>query len=214
MDTSHGKRSAYIDLDVAEGRAQLRDLVGEADIFIEGYRGGSLAGRGFGPADVAAIRPGVVYVSINCYGHVGPWASRPGWEQLAQTATGIAVTHGSPERPRLLPAAACDYTTGYLAAFGAMTALARQAREGGSWHVKASLCQTAMWIQRAGANIGGDASGVGDAGDLMTASDTPYGRLTHLRPVVTMSATTPRWELPSVPLGTHAPVWDDPAASR
>ena len=83
-----------------------------------------------------------MYTAINCYGHVGPWVERPGWEQLAQTVTGIAVEQGGAPGPRLLPAAATDYNTGYLAALGTMVALARRAREGGSWLVRASLSQT------------------------------------------------------------------------
>ena len=55
-----------------------------------------------------------------------------------------------PERPMLLPAAACDYTTGYLAAYGVLLALARRAREGGSYHVRVSLCQSGMFIHRQG----------------------------------------------------------------
>ena len=47
--------------------------------------------------------------------------------------------------PRLAPAAVNDYSTGYLAAYGTMTALARRATEGGSWHVQVALSQTCMW---------------------------------------------------------------------
>ena len=209
MDTSHGKRSAYLDLDVADEAARLRELVASADVFSQGYRSGSLQRRGFGPAEVAAMQPGIIYVSINCYGHEGPWAARPGWEQLAQTATGIAVTHGSLERPVLIPAAPCDYTTGYLAAYGTMVALARRAVEGGSWHVRASLCQTAMWIQRSGATCDRSrASGFGDVESLTTESDTPWGHLTHLRPVAQMAETPTRWARRTVPLGHDAPVWE------
>ena len=50
--------------------------------------------------------------------------------------------------PVLIPAAACDYTTGYLAALGTMVALWRRSHEGGSYHVRASLCQTGMWFAR------------------------------------------------------------------
>ena len=103
---------------------------------------GALERRGFGPHQLAAIRPGIIYVSINCYGHVGPWRERPGWEQLAQTVTGLATAQGSPDRPQRMPVAACDYTTGYLAALGTLVALGRRAREGGSYHVRASLCQS------------------------------------------------------------------------
>jgi CoA-transferase family III len=164
--------------------------------------------RGLGAEAIARLRQGIIYVSINCYGHEGPWRERPGWEQLAQTVTGIAAAEGSPNRPRLIPAAACDYTTGYLAAYGVMRALAMRAVEGGSWHVRASLCQTAMWIERLGATCDpAAATGVGDPADLMTQTQTPFGRLTHLAPAIHMSETPPRWDLPTVPLGTHAPEW-------
>ena len=208
MDTGHGKRSTFLDLNEAADAATLRDLVTGADVFVQGYRAGAMERRGFGPEELARARPGIVYASINCYGHEGPWRERPGWEQLAQTATGIAAVQGSPKRPQLIPAAACDYTTGYLAAYGVMRALALRASEGGSWHVRASLCQTAMWLQRLGATRDPTAAaGIGQAADLMTESETPFGRLSHLAPAIRMTETPLRWDLPSVPLGTDAAEW-------
>lgn len=208
MDTGHGKRSTLLDLDMSADADTLRGLIRGADVFCQGYRGGAMERRGFGPEEVARLRPGIIYVSINCYGHEGPWRERPGWEQLAQTVTGIAAVQGSPQRPQLVPAAACDYTTGYLAAYGAMIALAKRATEGGSWHVRASLCQTAMWIERLGSTCDPSAAtGFGDPVDLMTQTETPFGRLTHLTPAIRMSETPARWKLPTVPLGTHAAEW-------
>jgi crotonobetainyl-CoA:carnitine CoA-transferase CaiB-like acyl-CoA transferase len=208
IDTGHGKLSAHVDLDDPGGPDRFRALARDGDVFSEGYRSGALERRGFGPADLADLRPGIVYVSINCYGHEGPWRQRPGWEQLAQTVTGLATAQGTPEKPRLVPAAACDYTTGYLAAYGAMAALARRAQEGGSWLVRASLCQTGMWLAGLGATCDPDAAtGVGDPADLLTETDTPHGRLTHLAPVEELSETPTRWERPTVPLGTHPPEW-------
>jgi crotonobetainyl-CoA:carnitine CoA-transferase CaiB-like acyl-CoA transferase len=208
IDTSHGKLSAHVELDEAKGRRTMQELIRGADVFCQGYRSGAMESRGLGPEEVAAMRPGIIYVSINCYGHVGPWRQRPGWEQLAQSVTGIAAVQGSMERPQLIPAAACDYTTGYLAAYGVMTALARRATEGGSWHVRASLCQTAMWFTRLGAVCDpAAATGVGDVADLMMETETAFGRLSHLRPVVRMSETAARWDRPTAPLGTHAAVW-------
>ncbi len=78
MDTNQGKLSAYLDLDVDDQRDRLRSLVSEADVFAQGFRAGALERRGFGPKQLAAARPGIIYVSINCYGHTGPWAGRPG----------------------------------------------------------------------------------------------------------------------------------------
>ena len=45
----------------------------QADVFLQGYRPGSLAARGFGPEAVAALRPGIVCVSLSAFGHTGPW---------------------------------------------------------------------------------------------------------------------------------------------
>ena len=118
MDTSHGKRSTFLDLDDEGDREQLVALASTADVFAQGYRGGAMGRRGLTPEALAERRPGLVYVTMNCYGDVGPWRARPGWEQLAQTVSGIASVQGASGPPVLIPAAACDYTTGYLAALG------------------------------------------------------------------------------------------------
>jgi len=206
MDTGHGKRSCCIELDDPDGIATLRRLASQADVFAQGYRGGSLARRGFGAEDLAAMRPGIVVVTINCYGDFGPWRDRPGWEQMAQTVSGLAVGQGSPEHPALLPAAACDYTTGYLAALGTMAALLRRGREGGSYHVRVSLCQTASWLSHTTSSAP-DATGFGDVGSYLTTSNTPFGRLRHLGPVARLSETPPHWDVPTSPIGSHPPAW-------
>jgi hypothetical protein len=213
IDTGHGKRSAHLDLRSAEGRDALAALVGEADVFSQGYRGRSLERRGFGPEALAEMRPGIIAVSINCYGHEGPWAERPGWEQLAQTTSGIAVEQGQSAvgggDPVLIPAAACDYTTGYLAALGVMRALLLRAREGGSYHVRASLAQTAGWFRSLGRVDPLRARGLEPAEieALRTRSETAWGPVQHLAPVTRMSVTAPRWDQVTVPLGTHEPRW-------
>lgn len=210
IDTGHGKRSALLDLDNTEDAQTLRGLAATADVFSQGYRKGSLERRRFGPEELAEQRPGIIYVSINAYGHVGPWAGRPGWEQLAQTASGIAMDEGTPDAPRLIGAAATDYTTGYLAALGVMTALKRRALEGGSYHVRASLCQTANWLYSFGLFGRGAPQPEMDFGmteSYMTRSDSGFGPLHHLGPILQMSETMPHWDQPTVPLGTHKAKW-------
>ena len=104
---------------------------------------------GLSPEQLARERPGIIYLSVSCYGSGGPLSNRGGWEQIAQSATGICLDNGD-ERPKLLPASACDYTTGYNGAYGVLLALARRAREGGSYHVEVSLCRSGMYMYRQG----------------------------------------------------------------
>lgn len=210
IDTNPGKRSCYLDLDQAADSARLRELTRGADVFSQGYRAGTLERRGFGPQALAELRPGIIAVAINCYGHEGPWAARPGWEQLAQTVTGIAHEHGGTEAAAIIPGAVTDYTTGYLAALGVLRALERRAREGGSWQVRVSLARTAMWIQSL-PRVAADAEPSGI--DLSVVQqhqiemDTAWGRLVRLGPLLRMSETPPHWHLPPVPLGHHPPSW-------
>ena len=208
IETGIGKRQTYVDLNVPEDVEVMRELLRDADVFSQGYRLGTIARRGFGPEEVARLRAGIVYVSENCYGHVGPWAQRPGWEQLAQAAAGISHREGDGV-PRLAPAAMNDYSTGFLGAYGAMIALAKRATEGGSWHVQASLAQTAMWYVRLGDDNDGANADPGDVTAFLTEMDTPgFGRISFLAPALSMSESQPRWDLPPVMHGTHKPVWE------
>jgi crotonobetainyl-CoA:carnitine CoA-transferase CaiB-like acyl-CoA transferase len=217
-DTGHGKLSAYLDLREPKDVETLRALVREADVFSQGYRPGTLAARGFSPETLAGLRPGIVVVSLCAFGHVGPWASRRGFDTVVQTVSGITrrqghLFPGAEPGPQFYPASAIDYITGYLMAFGALAALARRAREGGSWLLRISLAQTGRFIVGRGevpesrlANVPKEFSPE-EIARWSTTSDTPAGRLRHLAPVVQLSETPARWARPSVPLGHHEPAW-------
>ena len=212
IDTGRGKLSAAIDLREAGGRQTLAALLRDADIFVQGYRPGAVAALGFGPQDVARIRPGIVYASLCAYGHDGPWASRRGFDSLVQTASGLnaaeAEAFGSSE-PKPLPAQVLDHAAGYLLAFAAMAALARRAEQGGSWHVRVSLAQTGHWLRQLGRIDGVTYPDPGFDGvtDCLEETSSGFGRLTAVRHAAVMSETPPHWVRPSVPLGTHAPAW-------
>jgi crotonobetainyl-CoA:carnitine CoA-transferase CaiB-like acyl-CoA transferase len=210
-DTNPGKRSAFLDLKAGKGRELLEGLVRGADVFSQGYRAGALDRLGFGPARLAQLRPGIVCVEIDCYGHDGPWRERPGWEQLAQTATGMAVMHGDhqgEDGPKLQPAAVNDYTTGYLAAFGALIALDRRAQSGGSWLVRVSLSRTAMWVRSLGLAEGTiEPLSVTELDAWRVDESSGWGPMRRLRPPVRMSETPAVWTRPAVRLGTDRPDW-------
>ncbi|MBV7482287.1 CoA transferase [Bordetella sp. BOR01] len=213
-DTSHGKRSCFLDLRQSSQADTMRTLLREADVFIDGYRPGRLGSLGFTSDELLRLRPGLVQLSVSCFGPGGPWADRAGWEQVAQAVTGVCHRNGqltSNGRPKLVFAPLCDYTTGYLGALGVMLALARRAREGGSYRVDVSLCQSAMFAQRQGlVDTYQDAPQQLDANELdayTVASDTCYGALKTLGPVLRMSETAPRWAIPTPRLGGDAPAW-------
>ncbi len=220
MDTGHGKLSAFLDLRDAHDIETLRGLVHDADVFSQGYRPGTLGERGFSPEELAKLRPGIVYVSLSAFGRVGPWASRRGFDTVIQTVSGITdrqgrLFPGAAPGPQFYPVSAIDYVSGYLLAFGAMVALARRAREGGSWLVRASLAQTGRWL----VNLGEvPEAGLRDVPKEFTpdeldswriTTESPAGLLRHLGPALQLSETQPYWARPAVPLGTHAPVWPD-----
>ena len=213
IDTGRGKLTSFVDLNSEQGRAQLRDLLTEADIFSQSYRPLALAHLGFSPQDAATINPGIVYVSLSAYGHAGPWAERRGFDSLVQTATGFNHAEGQAaglDGAKELPAQILDHTTGYLMAFGAMMAKARQSREGGSWHVRVSLAQTGRWIWSLGRVPNGlateDLKGEAIAPFVEEAS-SGFGQLKSISHSAKLSKTPAFWAYPSMPLGSHAPQW-------
>jgi crotonobetainyl-CoA:carnitine CoA-transferase CaiB-like acyl-CoA transferase len=213
IDTGHGKRAAEIDLGSADGRATLKQLIAGADVFSQAYRPDSLAARGFGPAELARLHPGIVCVSLSAWGRAGPWAARRGYDTLVQCATGIAHEQGHDAKPAHLPGSALDYLSGYLGAFGAMVALARRATEGGSWLVRLSLARTAEWLKALGRTDGaGDPRAQpmpvpGDFGIRLQRAQTHWGEIEFLGPVLRMSATPPGFERAVRPLGSDEAGW-------
>jgi crotonobetainyl-CoA:carnitine CoA-transferase CaiB-like acyl-CoA transferase len=218
FDTGHGKLSAQLDLRQAADVETLKGLVKQADVFTQGYRPGTLGARGLSPEELAASRPGLVYVSLCAFGHEGPWASRRGFDTVVQAVSGITqrqteVVPGKKPGPDFYPVSAIDYCTGYLMAFGGMVALGRRAREGGSWLVRISLAQVGKWLVDMG-QVPEDAAraaptefGAEELAGWSMTTQTPQGSLRHLGPTVGLSETKPYWARPSVPLGYHKAEW-------
>jgi crotonobetainyl-CoA:carnitine CoA-transferase CaiB-like acyl-CoA transferase len=214
IDTGRGKLTTFIELKSEEGRKQLRDLLAEGDIFSQGYRPRSLAALGFAPEDAAKINPGIVYVTLSAYGHAGPWAERRGFDSLVQTATGFNHAEGQAagiDGPKELPAQMLDHATGYLMAFGAMMARARQSREGGSWHVRVSLAQTGRWLWSLGRLTEGlkseDVSSDAVHRAFTETMPSGFGTLKAVSHSAVLSKTPATWARPAMPLGSHRPEW-------
>jgi crotonobetainyl-CoA:carnitine CoA-transferase CaiB-like acyl-CoA transferase len=210
-DTSRGKRSVHVDLRERGGRETMDALLSQAHVFLQGYRPGGLQSLGFGPGEVAARRPGAVYVSLSAYGARGPWAGRRGFDSLVQTAMGFnqaeAQMLGDP-KPRPLPMQILDEASGYLIAAGAAAALHRQQREGGSWHVQVSLAQTGHWLRGLGRVQGGAGVAKPSLDRYLETSASGFGELRAPRHSARLSRTPAHWQRPSVPPGSDPPSWD------
>ena len=209
--TGFGKRSAWLDL--RTDLDALGGLVDGADVLMQAMRPGVLASYGFGPKASAARRPGLIYVSLSGYGHVGPWADRPCYDTMLQCNDGIAyeeaLYRGGGE-PIAVPCQAMDHSTAYIAALGVLAALLRRAHEGGSYLVRVSLAGTGEWIKGLG-RVDGTMLADPDRAvfdDLMSVMATPFGEVRYLTPAEQLSETPPFYALPSAPFGTHQPCWE------
>lgn len=212
-DTVHGKRRAYIDLETAEGMETIWNLIDGADVFSQSYRARSLDRRGLSPEALAERRPGIIYVSENAFGQFGPRREKRGYDHTVQAACGLHhITHDDPTRQFVhgMPTAFNDYGTGYWGAYGVLEALRRRAIEGGSWHVKVALGQTAAWFLRLGAPHRRSDADPEEAYRLAERYseevDSDYGTLTRLRFPIQFSEITPTWGRTVKP-GLHDPVW-------
>lgn len=159
------------------------------------------------------MRPGVVYVSLSAYGHIGPWAGKRGFDSLVQTASGFnhaEMNAFGESAPRPLPMQVLDHASGYLMALGAMAALARRAREGGSWHVRVSLAQTAQWLRGLGRQADGLTATDFSADEIAAWRETSasgFGELSGIRHAAMLSATPAYWSSPAMPLGSAPAAW-------
>jgi crotonobetainyl-CoA:carnitine CoA-transferase CaiB-like acyl-CoA transferase len=206
IETGMGKRSAIIDFSAGDGPLLSR-LLREADVFVESWRPGMLEARGLGPAQLAAVRPGIIYLSVSCYGSAGSWAHRGGFDPLAQASTGMTEDEGRRDTYKLSPPGVLtDAITGFLGAAAIASVLARRAREGGSWHIKISLARIAMWIQ----NLG-HYPDEGDPDDLgaprMWQMESPFGVLDYVAPALRYSETPGHFDTPPLPIGASQLSW-------
>ena len=209
-ESSRGKLSCHLDLRVHEHKRAMDLLLADADIFVQGYRPGGMEALGYGAQTLAERQPGIVVVSLTAYGTKGPWAPRRGFDSLVQAATGFNLAEAQAAGsalPRALPMQILDHASGYLMAFGAAAAKVRQLQEGGSWHVRVSLAQTAHWLRSLGRVPTGFAAAAPDRQAYLENYASGFGSLVAVRPAPQLARTPAHWSRPSVPPGTDAPQW-------
>jgi len=204
-----GKRTARLDARDPAGLAQLRRLLGEADVVVHGYRSDALERLGLGEAARRAARPGLVDVSLDAYGFTGPWAERRGFDSLVQMSSGIAdagMRAAASDRPVPLPVQALDQATGYLMAAAVLTGLRDRVRNGVGSQARLSLARTAVLLEEArglprAARL---AINEPDDGELV---QTGWGPVRVLPPPLEVAGVRIGWERAPRPLGIDNPSW-------
>jgi crotonobetainyl-CoA:carnitine CoA-transferase CaiB-like acyl-CoA transferase len=147
MSCNRNKESVTADLKSAEGARLLRRLVAQADVLAENFRTGVLDRLGFSVADLHAINPSLVVLSITGFGHDGPEGGRSGYDQIAQGEAGLmSVTGPSPDQPTKVGVPIADLLAGMYGAFGVVSALHDRARTGLGTVVRTSLLSAVVGV--------------------------------------------------------------------
>lgn len=138
---NRNKRSVVIDLKTDDGRAALINLVGAADVLLEGYRPGTMDRLGLGYEALRAVNPSLVYVSISGFGQDGPYRERPAHDLSYQAMTGFLFRYA---RTGILPervpdVAVGDLSSGMFAVIGVLAALLERGRTGSGTYVDVSM---------------------------------------------------------------------------
>ena len=214
LGVDEGKKCAYLDLRGAADRETMLRLARRADVFTNSYRPGVTKSFGLSPAELAVTSEhGIVCMDVNAFGHSGPWAERPGYDQVAQAATGFAAKEGEPDIPKVSPVFYLgDPITGDFAAAGVMAALLRRSIEGGSYHVKVSLARSEMWVQELGLLETTEQASVPEKDNYPAKSasiDSVYGKISFLAQPLAFSNLALPHDLSLMPYGAHAPEWKD-----
>jgi crotonobetainyl-CoA:carnitine CoA-transferase CaiB-like acyl-CoA transferase len=141
------KRAITLALSDPRGAAMLRQLLAEADVFVENFRPGTLERWGLDPEDLLRINPRLVVVRVSGFGQTGPYRSRPGFGTLAEAISGFADTNGPADGPPVLPQwPLADGVAALAGAFATMIALRHAERTGEGQVVDLSIYEPLFWI--------------------------------------------------------------------
>jgi formyl-CoA transferase len=145
--THRNKRSVTLDLKHPEGIAALRRLVDTADVLIENFRPDVKQRLAIDYETLSKTNPRLVYASISGFGQTGPYAGRPGFDQIAQGMGGLMSVTGNPgEGPMRVGIAIADLCSGIFAAYGITVALLERERSGRGQWLHTSLLEAMVYM--------------------------------------------------------------------
>ncbi|MFL5296221.1 MAG: CaiB/BaiF CoA transferase family protein [Phenylobacterium sp.] len=144
LTINRNKRSVLLDLTDPKARKTLERLIKSCDVFAASVRYAGLKRLGLAYEDVAAIKPDIVYVHAAGYGSEGPYAGEPAYDDLIQSASGLADVlprvDGNPT-PRILPTLVADKVSGLFLSQAVTAALLHKARTGEGQFVEVPMLE-------------------------------------------------------------------------
>ena len=144
---NRGKKSVTLDLRTPFGVEVVKKLVLDTDIVIENYRTGTLEKWGLGYETLKAINPSLIMIRVTGYGQTGPYSDRPGFGTLAEAYAGAAIISGYPDQAPLLPGfGLADSTTGLMAAYLGLVAMAEKRRTGKGQYIDLAIYETLLTL--------------------------------------------------------------------
>lgn len=144
---NRGKRSVAVDIATTAGQAEVRALIGGADVVIENYKVGGLAKYGLDPATLRAAFPRLIVCSITGFGQTGPYAHRAGYDFIVQAMSGFMSLTGEPDGPpQKAGIAYADIFTGMYATVGILAALRRRDVTSVGAHVDMALLDSQVAV--------------------------------------------------------------------
>jgi len=143
-----GKRSIAVDLKSEAGRTIVERMIPTADVFLEGFRPGVIDRLGFGYDRLAAINPGLVYLSVSGFGQVGPLREKPAMDPILQAFTGFMSENKGPDGiPHRTPTIVVDMATALFSHQAVVAALYAKAQGARGRRIDSSLMQAAANLQ-------------------------------------------------------------------
>ncbi|MFI1931624.1 CaiB/BaiF CoA transferase family protein [Streptomyces sp. NPDC020330] len=144
---NRGKESLAVDLKDPRGLAVVRELVAEADVFVQNLAQGAAARLGLDAAALCAAHPRLVAVDISGYGAEGPYAHKRAYDMLVQCEAGLVSVTGTADRPVKAGIPAADIAAAMYAFSGVLAALLRRANTGRGGPVEVSMLDAlAEWM--------------------------------------------------------------------
>ncbi len=145
--TNRGKASVTVDFSTSEGQEKIREMVRDADIFIENFKVGGLKKYGLDYDSLRAVNPRLIYCSITGFGQTGPYAHRAGYDFIIQGMSGLMSITGAPEgQPQKAGVAITDIFTGVYSVSAILSALHQRASTGQGQHIDMALLDVAVAV--------------------------------------------------------------------